>query len=409
MPWTPSRRVFLKGAGLAAVGLGFSPSPLLTRTAAAAGAGNRVLVQVFLRGGCDGLNLCVPHGDSSYYALRPSLGLHLSDGVRDLNGFFGLHPALAPLLDLYNEGLLALHPTIGNAQLGRSHFDAQDFMDTATPGDKSTHDGWLERVAVQIPGEALMQLVAFASRSPRAVLGPHPDLVTQSLSGFGISAGSGSADWSAEAESLLRDVHASADSPAASGGREVFDAIETIRATPALAASPANGAAYPDAPVGLGLRQAAQLVRAGLGTRCIYVNVPGAFDTHANQLVGNNAEYPALAGALVAFRRDLGPLIDDVLLMVTTEFGRTAAQNGSAGTDHGFAHCGLFLGGGVRGGRVHGTWPGLAASALNEGRDLKYTVDFRDVFLSAAHWLGVGSDAAVIPGYAPGPDPGLFS
>src|SRR6185295_3168116 len=174
-------------------------------------------------------------------------------------------------------------PSVGNAQLGRSHFDAQDFMDTATPGDKSTHDGWLERVAVQVPGETLMQLVAFASRTPRAVLGSHPELVTQSLAGFDIVAGSGSADWSGEAEGLLRELHASADSPAASGGREVFDAIETIRSTPALAAAPANGAAYPDAPVGLGLRQAAQLVRAGLGTRCIYVNVPGAFDTHANQ------------------------------------------------------------------------------------------------------------------------------
>src|SRR5258706_4641281 len=148
MPWDPSRRLFLKGASLAAVGIGIGPSALLTRTAQAAGAGPRVLVQVFLRGGVDGLNLCVPHGDGSYYALRPGIGLRLANGVRDLDGFFGLHPGLASLYDLYSEGVLALHPTIGNARLTRSHFDAQDFMDSATPGDKTTRDGWLDRVAV---------------------------------------------------------------------------------------------------------------------------------------------------------------------------------------------------------------------------------------------------------------------
>ena len=137
MPFDPSRRIFLKGAGVAAVGLGFAPSALLTRAAEAADAGSRVLVQVFLRGGVDGLNLCVPHGDGSYYGLRPTIGLRLADGVRDLDGFFGLHPGLAALRDLYSEGLLGLHPTIGNAQLSRSHFDAQDFMDSAAPGDKT--------------------------------------------------------------------------------------------------------------------------------------------------------------------------------------------------------------------------------------------------------------------------------
>ena len=409
MPWDPSRRVFLKGAGMAVVGIGFGPSLLLSRTAEAAGIGSRVLVQVFLRGGADGLNLCVPHGDGNYYALRPSIGLHLSDGVRDLNGFFGLHPALAPLGDLYSEGILALHPSIGNAQLTRSHFDAQDFMDSATPGDKNTRDGWLDRLARQIPGEPLMQLVALSSRTPRSVLGSHPELVTQSLDTFALRAGSGSTAWEGEAEGLLREVHAGAEGPAYHSGRDVFDAITTIRSTPAFAASPANGAVYPEGTAGSGLQQAAQLIRAGLGTRCIYVNVAGGFDTHANQLAGNAAEYPLLAAALVAFRRDLGSLIDDVLLMVTTEFGRTAAQNGSAGTDHGFAHCGIFLGGGVHGGQVHGSWPGLSASALNEGRDLRYTVDFRDVFLSAARWIGVGDASAVIPGYTPGPDPGLFA
>jgi uncharacterized protein (DUF1501 family) len=408
MSWDPSRRVFLKGAGLAAVGIGIEPTALLTRAAEAAGLGRRVLVQVFLRGGADGLNLCVPYRDPDYYALRPSIALRTGDGVRDLNGFFGLHPALAPLYELYGEGLLALHPTIGNARLTRSHFDAQDFMDSALPGDKTARDGWLDRAASQIPGEELTQLVAISSRTPRSVLGSHPDLVLSDLSAFSLRAGGGGGAWSSEAEALLRELHDAGAGPVHASGREVFGAVETLRTSPALLSAPANGATYPAGPAGAGLRQAAQFVKADLGTRCIYVNVPGAFDTHANQLAGNNADYPPLAQALVAFRRDLGARIEDVLVMVVTEFGRTAAQNGSSGTDHGFAHCGLFLGGSVRGGRVHGDWPGLSRGALNEGRDLRYTVDFRDVFLSAARWLGVSDPEAVIPGYAPGPDPGIF-
>ena len=408
MSWDPSRRVFLKGAGLAAVGIGFSPSPLLARTARAAGAGERVLVQVFLRGGVDGLNFCVPHGDAGYYRLRPTLGLRTQAGVRDLDGFFGLHPALAPLADLYREGVLALHPTIGNGLLGRSHFDAQDFMDLGTPGQRTTSDGWIERLARQIPGERLTEVVSYATRTPRAILGSQPDLVTTDAATFAIRAGSGRTAWAAEAEQLVRETYAG-DGAARLSGRAVFEAIQTLRTTPALQAAPANGAVYPAGQAGAGLRMAARFIKAGLGTRCIYVNVGGAFDTHANQLNAHASEFAPLAAALVAFRQDLGSAIDDVLLMVTTEFGRTAAENGSQGTDHGFAHCGVFLGGSVRGGRVHGAWPWLGPADLNEGRDLRYTTDFRDVFVAAARWLGARDTDAVIPGYRPASDPGLFT
>jgi uncharacterized protein (DUF1501 family) len=408
MPFDPTRRIFLKGAGVAAVGVGFAPSSLLARAAAGASAGTRVLVQVFLRGGVDGMHLCPPHGDPRYHDLRPTLALRPGGGLRDLDGFFGLHPALAPLGDLYSEGILALHPTVGNAQLGRSHFDAQDFMDSASPGNKTAAEGWMERLALQIPGEDVMQLVALSSRTPRSVLGPHPEVVVQDLAGFSVRAGSGAADWSREADQLLRAVHAGGG-VVQDSGRQVFTAIDRVRGTPALQSAPANGAVYPPGAAGNGLRQAAQLIRADIGTRAIYVNVPGAFDTHTNQIAASGAEYPALAAALVAFRRDVGRRIDDVLLMVTTEFGRTAAQNGTGGTDHGFAHCELFLGGSVLGGRVHGGWPGLGTGDLNEGRDLRYTIDFRDVFVAASRWLGVAHPAQVIPGYVPARDPGLFS
>jgi uncharacterized protein (DUF1501 family) len=408
------RRLFLKSTGIALVAGGFLPRVFVRMASAAeTSASRRTLVVIFQRGAVDGLNVLVPHGDSAYYAARPTIAVPRpgSSGrpALDLDGFFGLHPSLAALVPHFRDRSAAFVHAVGSPDATRSHFDAQDFMDSAAPGDKSVHDGWLDRVARQIPGDDVMQLVALASRTPRSVLGPNPELVLQDLSTFSVKAGSGSATWSDEADRLLRGMHANGTTPVYDSGREVFSAIDRIKSTPALQSAPANGAVYPGGTAGSGLRQAAQLIRADIGTRAIYVNVPGSFDTHANQLAANNQEYPNLAAALVAFRRDLGSRIDDVLLMVTTEFGRTAAQNGSQGTDHGYAHCGIFLGGGVHGGRVHGSWPGLSASALNEGRDLRYTVDFRDVFAAAARWLGVSDTSQVIPNYTPATDPGIFS
>ncbi|HET8646489.1 MAG TPA: DUF1501 domain-containing protein, partial [Vicinamibacteria bacterium] len=166
---------------------------------------------------------------------------------------------------------------------------------------------------------------------------------------------------------------------------------------------------YPAAPVGNSLRQAAALIKAQLGTRCIFVDVNGAFDTHANQLAQNELEFSRLGPALAAFARDLGPRLDEVTLFVTTEFGRTASVNGSGGTDHGSGHCMILLGAGVRGGRVHGRWPGLSSPQLFENRDLAVTTDYRDAFSEVAR-AALGVDAgALFPGYAGGPPPGAVS
>jgi uncharacterized protein (DUF1501 family) len=191
-------------------------------------------------------------------------------------------------------------------------------------------------------------------------------------------------------------------------GQETFAAMQTLLRTPEILAAPANGAAYPAAGVGNSLRQAAQLIKADLGTRTIYVNVPGAFDTHSNQAFNNDLEFTRLAEALAAFSTDLGRLMDDVVVMVTTEFGRTAAVNGSAGTDHGSGYCMILMGGGVRGGRIHGQWPGLSRTQLYQGRDLAVTTDFRDVFAEVARaQFGITDTAALFPGHAPGPAPGI--
>jgi len=402
-----SRRVFLKGAGLAAVGVGFHPSSLLVRAAQAAEAGTQVLVQVFLRGGADGLNQVVPFGDPDYYDLRRDIALPRpgqSGGVSSLDGYFGLHPELAPLMPLWQDGRLAIAPAVGNDGLTRSHFDAQDFMETGTPGVKTTADGWLERSIARIPGSEVMQAVAFASVLPRSFLGGEPVLVAQNLATFDLRART----WRTEAETLLRGMYDPRSDAFGEVGRETFSAIQVLASSPGIAAAPANGAVYPNATVGNSLRQAAAVIKAGLGTRCIFVNVTGGFDTHANQLAANTNDYRSLGAALAAFATDLGSRLDDVVVMVDTEFGRTAALNGSGGTDHGAAHCMLAFGGRVRGGRIVGRWPGLSRADLHESRDLAFAVDYRDAFQEIAR-AQLGITESLFPGYTPGPGPGIVA
>ena len=255
MPWDVSRRVFLKGAGLAAVGIGLQPSSLLVRTAQAAGAGTRVLVKVFLRGGADGLNLCAPYGEPDYYSLRGPIALPRPGGAGslvNLDGFFGLHPDLAPLKPLFDDGRLAFVHAVGNYDLSRSHFDAQDFMESGTPGTKTTATGWLDRAIARIPGEEVTQAVSFSSQLTRSFLGPEPVLVAQDLSTFDLRA----RGWKPEASSLLRAMYDPREGPIGQVGRETFAAIDVLGRTPAIQSPPANGAVYPNALVGLFSRPA---------------------------------------------------------------------------------------------------------------------------------------------------------
>jgi uncharacterized protein (DUF1501 family) len=404
MSWDISRRVFLRGAGLAAVGVGFHPSSLLVRTAQAATAAGKTLVQVFLRGGCDGLNMVVPYGDSEYSSLRGAIAIPRGELV-DLDGHFGLNPALAPLKPLWDEGRLAFTHAVGSYGLSRSHFDAQDWMETGTPGDKSTSTGWLDRAVARVPGSEVTQAVAFAAQLPRSFLGPEPVLVASDLASFDLRA----RNWRDEASRALRAMYDARADVIGSVGRETFAAVDTLVQNPQVLAPPANGAVYPAVGIGNSLRQAAAIIKAQLGTRCIFVNVTGAFDTHSNQIAQNDLEFGRMAPALAAFARDLGPLLDDVTVFVTTEFGRTAYVNGSAGTDHGSAHCMILLGSGVRGGRVHGRWPGLSKAELYQDRDLAVTTDYRDAFAEAARvTLGV-DPAALFPGYPLGIGPGALA
>ena len=407
MPFDPSRRVFIKGASLAAVGIGMQVSPLLQRAAEAA-TGNGTLVKIFLRGGADGLSICVPYGDANYATLRGTIALPnpgQAGGVVDLNGYFGLHPNLAALKPFWDSGRLAFVPAVGNYALTRSHFDAQDFMEAGAPGDKSVSTGWLHRAMVAVPGAEVTQTVAFSAQLPRSLLGPESVLVASNLATYDLRA----TNWRAEAQALLRDLYGRDTGPVAEVGRDTFGAMDVLRNSPAFAAPPANGAIYPASTIGSGLRQAAQVIKAAIGTRCIYINVGGAFDTHSGQLPANVTEFQRIGDSLAAFALDLGTQMDDVVVMVTTEFGRTAYVNGSAGTDHGSAHCVILMGGPVRGGRILGTWPGIAAAQLYQNRDLAVGNDFRDIFTEIARGqLGIASSVSLFPGYSPGASLGLL-
>jgi uncharacterized protein (DUF1501 family) len=402
MAWDPSRRLFLKGAGMAALGVGMAPSPLMVRAAEAA-AGNGVLVHIFFRGGFDGLSFLSPYDDPEYQQARPGIALRKNDTdparrVIVLDSYFGLHPGLAPLEPLYRNGQIGFVPAVGNLKLTRSHFDAQDYMEQGTPGVKTTLDGWMGRAIQQIPGSDVTHQVAFASQLPRTYFGVEPVLVTQNLAQFNLRAGAGTRSWRDQAESALKTMYAT------HRGRATFAAIDGLVRSPAANTPPANGAEYPNSTIGNGLRQAAQVIKAGLGTRTIFINVGGAFDTHANQLAAHMLEFPRIGQSLAAFALDLGPKLDDVVVLGLTEFGRTFSQNGSAGTDHGAGSCAFYMGGRVRGGRVLGTWPGLGKAQLNQQRELMPTTDFRDLFAEVLQkHVGVKDMGAVLPGHAPQP------
>jgi len=290
--------------------------------------------------------------------------------------------------------------------MSRSHFDAQEFLETGTPGLRGTQTGWVDRCLSRLPGSALTQGVAFSPLMPRALIGGEPVLVTEDLARFDVEA----PGWKSEAESLLREMYASGGDALHDAGRNAIDVLKVLRSKPALGAPAAHGARYPVTSAGLSMQQAAQVIRARLGTRCIFVHVEQKFDTHAEQLVANNIDFANIGGALAAFDQDLGAMMDRVVVVVATEFGRTVAEDGSRGTDHGTGGAILLLGGPVKGGRVYGKWPGIEKKNLFEERDLDVTTDFRDVFAEVAQkHLRIAGGEPLFPGYTPATLPGIIS
>ena len=406
------RRVFVRDGALALVTMGLSPSFLRRATFGAELQGARkgkVLICLFQRGAADGLNMVVPHGDAAYYAARPTIAIPrprsgADDAAIDLDGFFGLHPALQPLERLYREGLLAPIHAVGSPSATRSHFDAQDYMESGTPDRKSTSDGWLNRyLAVKGTCEECasaepspFRAVAMTPQTPRILEGPAAAVAMNSLGEFTVRGAGNSAD---RLEALYRTGEADLVHGA---GRDMFEAVRLLQSANPQRYQPGNGADYPRSPFGQRLREIAQLIKAGVGVEVAFADV-GGWDTHVNQ----GASTGQLAARLTDFSRsiaalvtDLGDRMNDVVILSMSEFGRMVRQNGNGGTDHGHAGAMFVIGGGVKGGKVHGTWPGLAREQLYEGRDLALTTDFRAVFANIlTKHLGASTLDPVFPGY----------
>ena len=400
-----SRRVFMKNGGLALLSLGFAPA-FLARTVEAAGTVRRkVLITIFQRGAVDGLNMVVPFGERDYYAARPSIAIprpNVGEGAVDLDGFFGLHPRLAPLKPLWDARQLAIAHASGSPDGTRSHFDAQDYMETATPGVKSTQDGWLNRyLHAREHAEATpFRAVALAGQLPRSLQGTEPALAIGQIGQFGIRAGQATEMVQASFES---EYAAAADSILKNTGGQAFDAVKMLKSADPSRYQPENGAEYPRSAYGEALRQIAQLVKADVGLEVAFAEA-GGWDTHVNQgasagqLGGRLDDFGRGIAALV---RDLGDRMSDIVIMSMSEFGRAVAENGNRGTDHGHGNAMFIIGGqNVRGGKVYGRWPGLAREQRYDGRDLAVTTDFRSVFDEVVRGhLGVTDTRTIFPGF----------
>ena len=378
-----TRRVFLRNGALAVVGTAAVPA-FLSRAALASAdpvLRNKRLVVIFQRGAADGLNIVVPYGESAYYAMRPSINIPRKD-VLDLNGFFGLHPSMPAFEPLWKQRHLAIVHAAGSPDPTRSHFDAQDFMESGTPGVKATEDGWLNRSLHALPGTAdksAFRAIALGPSLPRILTGGEPAVAVNNISEFAV--GGQNPKAAPIANSFEAMYEHSVDSVLHGTGQETFEAVKMLKSADPAKYKPAAGADYPNGHFGDSLKQLAQLIKANLGVQVAFADI-GGWDHHVNegstqgQLANVLREF---SQSLAAFWTDLGDLGEDTVVITMSEFGRTARENGNRGTDHGHANVMFVMGGPVKGGKVYGRWPGLGASQLYEGRDLALTTDFRQV------------------------------
>ena len=407
---THERRFFLKSSALAAVSFGVAPPALLRAAYAGEHAEGRVVVVLFQRGACDALNTVIPFEDEHYRQYRPSIAIEPpgagSGRALDLDGSFAFHPALEALLPLYRAGSLAVVHAVGSPHGTRSHFDAQDFMETGTPGVKTTRDGWMNRYLSTAPQEtgSPLRAVAMMPQLPVVLSGRERALAMRSIDDFGLRKRRGS-DIESSFEALYSGT---SDSALNAAGSTTFEAIDLLRKLPPT--PPRSAARYPGQDRNR-LRDVARLIKADVGLEIAFVPF-GSWDHHAAEGGAQGAlanQLRALGGTLAAFAQDLGDSLEDVVILTMTEFGRTARENGNRGTDHGHGSVSLVVGGGVRGGRVYGRWPGIEPEQLYQGRDLAITTDFRDLVgeVLVSH-SGASDLDEVFPNHTRGSSLGLF-
>ena len=400
-----TRRIFLRNGALAVVGTTALPS-FLARAAFGAvnpGIRNKRLVVIFQRGAADGLNIVVPHGEPSYYAMRPTINIP-KKSVLDLDGFFGLHPAMSSFQPLWKQKQLAIVHAAGSPDPTRSHFDAQDFMESGTPGIKVTDDGWLNRTLRELPpDQSAFRAIALGPSLPRILSGKEPALAINNLNDFSV----GGKNPNAAANTFEAMYDHSVDAVLHGTGEETFDAVKMLKAADPAHYTPAANANYPKGRFGDSLKQLAQMIKANLGVQVAFADI-GGWDHHVNE-GSTQGQIANVLGdfsqSIAAFWTDLGDLGEDTVVVTMSEFGRTARENGNRGTDHGHANVMFVLGGPVKGGRVYGRWPGLDQSQLYEGRDLAVTTDFRLVLSEVvSRYLGNKDLKEVFPGFEGQPD-----
>jgi uncharacterized protein (DUF1501 family) len=399
-----NRRFFLHKGALAVAGTTALPGFLVRSVLAeTGGAANRRMVVIFQRGAADGLNVVVPYREKNYYAMRPSIAIPQNQ-VIDLDGFFGLHPAMTSFKPLYDAGHLAIVHAAGSPDMSRSHFDAQDFMESGTPGIKSTEDGWLNRALQaedqnQRRQETAFRALALGSEVPRTLAGKVPAIALNNVNNFAV-AGRGPAP-SPAASAFEAMYGGSGDHIFHAAGEETFEAVKMLRAANPAQYLPAAGVDYPNSEFGNRMKQVAQLLKSNLGVEAAFTDI-GGWDTHQNQGSVNGQLSQRLrdfSESIAAFWRDMGDDAENITVVTMSEFGRTARENGTGGTDHGHANAMFVLGGNVKGGKVYGRWPGLDKDQLNEGRDLALTTDYRQVLGEVvSKTIGASNLDLVFPG-----------
>jgi uncharacterized protein (DUF1501 family) len=406
-----SRRGFLKSGGLALFGIGVGGVP--TFLARAAGSSklimpykkNKILICIFQRGAMDGLMAVTPFEDQFLKAARPTLFMTAAKSAGgqliDLDGRFGLHPSLSAFEPLFKEKRLAIVHGIGSPNNTRSHFDAQDYMESGTPFNKGTGSGWLNRAVGLLGHDATpFRAVSLTSSMPRSFYGDNPSVAISNLNDFAIQLRGNPMGANVAAKSFEDLYDQTSSSLLNKTGKESFDAVKMLQKTDIKNYQPSNNAVYPTSALGNSLKQIAQLVKMDVGLEVAFAE-SGGWDTHFNQgaitgIFARNVN--DLSSAITALWTDLGAYQDDVTIMTMTEFGRTVKQNGTGGTDHGRASCNFILGNDVNGGKVHGDMKALAVENLEDGRDLAVTTDFRSVFSEVADkHLRINGDNILFP------------
>lgn len=410
-----TRRGFIKAGGLAFFGIGLGGIPsFLTQAVASTAAPSlfkkkKIMVCIFQRGAMDGLMAVTPFTDEYLKASRPSLFMSAAQGGKnkpliDLDGKFGLHPSMNAFEPMFREKRMAIVHGIGSPNATRSHFDAQDFMESGTPFNKGTASGWLNRAVGLLGHEAAtpFQAVSLTSSLPRSFYGDYPAVAINNLADFTIQLKGNQAGANMVAKSFEDLYDQTSIDLLKDTGKESFEAIKMLKKTNLQNYQPTNNAVYPNSALGKSLKQIAQLIKMDVGLEVAFAE-SGGWDTHFNQgtdtgIFARNVN--DLSNSIMAFWTDLSKYQDEITVMTMTEFGRTVAQNGTGGTDHGRASCNFILGNDVNGGLVHGLVNPLAKENLDDGRDLAVTTDFRSVFSEVANkHLGVQNDQILFPNW----------